>query len=458
MLPLQNFKTYIRQNQLFSHTDRILLAVSGGRDSVLMAHLFKLAGYQFGIAHCNFNLRGEESVRDEHFVKMLAATLEVPVYVKHFQTKSYATANKISIQMAARDLRYQWFEELSEAEGYGYIALAQHQDDAIETVLLNLTRGTGIAGLHGILPKRGKLIRPLLFLTRTEINDLIDVEHIDYVEDSSNLSANYARNKIRLKVIPQLKEINASLESTFQQNIQRFADTEQVLQQVVANLRDSMFRTAYDGIYLSIEILKSLNPQKLLMFELFKPYHFSEAVIGDLIQALDKQSGISFFSTSHQLTLNREELIISPLKTEESTQHLLWHSAEDKIETPNGTISRVRLSKAEFDKDYQIVKDPNKAYFDADQLIYPLVLRSRQAGDRFKPFGMKHYKKLSDFFIDEKVPVTRKDAVPILLNGNGELIWVAGMRQDNRYKIGAAAKNITILTYSAPHITNSKQS
>ncbi|MBB2149653.1 tRNA lysidine(34) synthetase TilS [Pedobacter gandavensis] len=458
MLPLHNFKAYIQQNTLFSTDDQILLAVSGGRDSVLMAHLFKLAGYQFGIAHCNFNLRGEESVRDEHFVKMLAATLEVPVYVKHFETKAYASSHKISIQMAARDLRYQWFEELSTAEGYAYIALAQHQDDAIETVLLNLTRGTGIAGLHGILPKRGKLIRPLLFLTRVEINALVEKEKIDYVEDSSNLSANYARNKIRLKVIPPLKEINASLELTFQQNIQRFADTEQVLQQVVAELRSAMFRTEHDGLYLSIEKVKSLNPQKLLMFELLKPYHFSEAVIADLIQALDKQSGISFFSTTHQLTLNREELIISPLKKEESGQHLLWHPTEETIEMPHGSISSKRLSKAEFDTNYQIERDPNKAYLDADQLIYPLILRSRQPGDRFKPFGMKHYKKLSDFFIDEKIPVTRKDAVPILLNGNGEVIWVAGMRQDNRYKIGAATKNITILTYSAPYITNSKQS
>lgn len=458
MLPLQNFKAYIQENVLFSNTDQILLAVSGGRDSVLMAHLFKLAGYKFGIAHCNFNLRGEESLRDEHFVKMLGATLDVPVYVEHFQTKSYASEHKISIQMAARDLRYQWFEELRSKEGYHYIALAQHQDDAIETVLLNLTRGTGIAGLHGILPKRGKLIRPLLFLTRTEINDLIDSEKIGYVEDSSNLSANYARNKIRLKVIPQLKEINASLELTFQQNIQRFSDTEQVLQQVVTELRQSMFRTEYDGIYVSIEKLKRLHPQKLLMFELLKPFHFSEPVIGDLIQALDKQSGISFFSGSHQITLNREDLIITLLKTEEDEPHLLWHSAEDKIETTNGTFTQERLTKAEFDKNHAIIKDPNKAYLDSDQLIYPLVLRSRQPGDRFKPFGMKHYKKLSDFFIDEKVPLTRKDAVPILLNGNGEVVWIAGMRQDNRYKINSGTKNITILTYTTPYITNSKQS
>ncbi|WP_316746286.1 tRNA lysidine(34) synthetase TilS [Pedobacter gandavensis] len=458
MLPLPQFKAYIQQNALFSTEDQILLAVSGGRDSVLMAHLFKQAGYNFGIAHCNFNLRGEESVRDEHFVKMLAATLAVPVYVKHFDTKAYANSHKISIQMAARDLRYQWFEELSKAEGYAYIALAQHQDDAIETVLLNLTRGTGIAGLHGILPKRGKLIRPLLFLTRKTINDLIDAENIDYVEDSSNLSANYARNKIRLKVIPQLKEINASLELTFQQNIQRFADTEQVLQQVVADLRSSMFRTEHDGHYLSIEKVKNLNPQKLLMFELLKPYHFSESVIGDLIQALDKQSGISFYSNSHQLTVNRADLIISPLKREANGHHLLWHPTTDKIETPNGTLSSIHLSKAEFDKDYQIERDPNKAYLDTDQLIYPLILRSRHPGDKFKPFGMKHYKKLSDFFIDEKIPVTRKDTVPILLNGNGEVIWLAGMRQDNRYRIGPATKNITILTYTVAHITNSKQS
>lgn len=457
MLPLQNFKDYIGQNTLFTANDKILLAVSGGRDSVLMVHLFKLSGYNFGIAHCNFNLRGEESIRDEHFVKMLAATLDVPFYVTHFETKAYATAHKVSIQMAARDLRYQWFEEIRSKEGYAYIALAQHQDDAIETVLLNLTRGTGIAGLHGILPKRGHLIRPLLFLSRTEINELMEGEKLDYVEDSSNLSTNYARNKIRLKVLPQLKEINGNLEVTFQHNIQRFADTELVLQKVVADLSRNLLIQKQDGIHLCIAEVKGLSPQKLLLFEVLKPYGFSEHLVADVLQALDKQSGISFFSSSHQLTLDREDLILKALKDKNAVtrQHLLIHAKEGMTALPEGELNMLSLSKSIFDKDYGFKNDPFEAYLDAEKLIYPLVLRNKQTGDKFKPIGMSSFKKLSDLFIDEKIPVTQKDDIPVLVNGNGEIIWVVGLRADNRYKLGPGTKNVTILTFRNLHITNS---
>lgn len=457
MLPLQNFKDYINQNALFTADDKILLAVSGGRDSVLMVHLFKLSGYNFGIAHCNFNLRGEESVRDEHFVKMLAATLDIPFYVKHFQTKDYAHIHKVSIQMAARELRYQWFEEIRDQNNYAFIALAQHQDDAIETVLLNLTRGTGIAGLHGILPKRGNLIRPLLFLSRAEINEIMEKEQIDYVEDSSNLSTNYARNKIRLKVLPQLKEINANLEVTFQHNIQRFADTEMVLQKVVADLKAGLLISKQNAIHISIAEIKRLSPQKLLLFELLKPYGFTEHLIAEVLQALDKQSGLSFFSASHQLTLDREDLILIALKEKEQ-RHLLLHAQSPHVVLPEAELTWFTLAKSVFEQEYEFERDHNMAYLDAEKLIYPLILRSRQAGDRFKPMGMNNFKKLSDLFIDEKVPVTKKDDIPILVNGNGEIIWVIGFRQDNRYRISPATKNVTILTYRNLHITISKQS
>lgn len=457
MLPLQNFKDYINQNALFTVDDKILLAVSGGRDSVLMVHLFKLSGYNFGIAHCNFNLRGEESVRDEHFVKMLAATLDIPFYVKHFQTKDYAHIHKVSIQMAARELRYQWFEEIRNQDNYTFIALAQHQDDAIETVLLNLTRGTGIAGLHGILPKRGNLIRPLLFLSRAEINEIMEKEQIDYVEDSSNLSTNYARNKIRLKVLPQLKEINANLEVTFQHNIQRFADTEMVLQKVVADLKAGMLINKQNAIHISIAEIKRLSPQKLLLFEVLKPYGFTEHLITEVLQALDKQSGLSFFSASHQLTLDREDLILIALKKKEQ-RHLLLHAQSPHVVLPEAELTWFTIAKSVFEQEYEFERDHNMAYLDAEKLIYPLILRSRQAGDRFKPMGMNNFKKLSDLFIDEKVPVTKKDDIPILVNGNGEIIWVIGFRQDNRYRISPATKNVTILTYRNLHITISKQS
>ncbi|RZK73631.1 MAG: tRNA lysidine(34) synthetase TilS, partial [Pedobacter sp.] len=253
MLPIDSFNAFINHQQLFSANDKVLLAVSGGKDSVLMVHLFKTAGYDIGIAHCNFNLRADESQRDETFVRMLANTLNIPFHVKHFDTKTYAEEHKVSTQMAARELRYTWFENIRAEYNYQYIALAQHNDDAIETVLLNLTRGTGIAGLHGIMAKRALLIRPLLFLSRNEIELLIAENNIDFVEDSSNATTKYARNKIRHQVVPVLKEINPNLEQTFAHNIQRFAETEMVLQQAVAGIKKELFVEKQGVVHISIE-------------------------------------------------------------------------------------------------------------------------------------------------------------------------------------------------------------
>jgi tRNA(Ile)-lysidine synthase len=453
MLPLQNFKSYVSQHALFSEKDKILLAVSGGKDSVLMAHLFKLSGLDFGIAHCNFNLRANESQRDEAFVKMLALTLEVPFYVTNFKTKEFAIKHKVSTQMAARRLRYQWFEEIRLREHYDFIALAQHQDDAIETVLLNLTRGTGIAGLHGILPKRERLIRPLLFLSATEIAALIHTNQIDYVEDSSNQSTNYARNKMRLNVIPYLKEINPNLDETFRHNIQRFADTELVLQQTIAALRARLVDERQGKLYLSIQNVKALNPKHLLLFELLRPYDFSEAVVAEVLNGLDKQSGTTFFSTSHRIIFDRQDLIIEPLVDQETfIKNILIHSNQEKV---SYLRSQILISSS---NDLNFTKNNNMAYVDADKLIYPLVLRGRQQGDKFKPLGMESFKKLSNFFIDEKVSVSDKEEVPVLVNGNGEIIWIAGWRQDNRYKLTESTRHVTIFELRNLHITIPKQS
>ncbi|WP_316816360.1 tRNA lysidine(34) synthetase TilS [Pedobacter nyackensis] len=453
MLPLQNFKTYINQYALFTERDKILLAVSGGKDSVLMAHLFKLSGFDFGIAHCNFNLRADESQRDETFVKMLASTLDVPFYVTHFKTKEFAATHKVSTQMAARTLRYEWFEKIRLREQYDYIALAQHQDDAVETVLLNLTRGTGIAGLHGILPKRDKLIRPLLFLSAADIAGLIHKEHIEYVEDSSNLSTNYARNKIRLNVIPYLKEINPNLDETFRHNIQRFADTELVLQQVVATLKEKIVKERQGKFYLSIKDIKELSPRHLLLFELLRPFGFLEPVVAELLEGLDKQSGTTFFSVSHRVIVDREQLIIDSVADQASAvKNVLIHPDLEAVEFLG---SRITITQS---ADLNFKKNSSMAYVDADKLIFPLILRSWQHGDKFKPIGMNSYKKLSDFFIDEKVPLSEKNKIPVLINGNGELIWIAGWRQDNRYKLTENTRHVTIFELRNLHITITKQS
>ena len=438
MFPLQKFQDYIDQNALLRPDDKVLLTVSGGRDSVLLVHLFKLAGYACGIAHCNFNLRGNESQRDEAFVSMLAATMDMPFYVKHFNTKAYAEEHRISTQMAARTLRYAWFEEISVQENYDYIAVAHHQTDAVETILLNLTRGTGIAGLHGILPKRGSLIRPLLCLSRAEIDEVIEKEHLDFVEDSSNRADHYARNKIRLHVLPQLKAINPNLEQTFEQNIQKFSETEMVLQQVVSTLRSSICKTDQHLTTLSLAAIKALRPQQLLLFELLKPFNFLDPVVRDILSSLDKQSGVSFYSQSHRATIDRGELLISPLELSPDQLDLAIHPQDELV------VFGEHQLLISHSNDLSFEKVTHKAFVDGDKLMYPLILRRWQEGDRFVPLGMSVFKKLSDYFIDKKVPLPLKAHIPILVNGNGEIIWVAGMRADNRYKVSAGSKKVTI--------------
>lgn len=438
MLPLQEFRTYIQQQDLFTPEHKILLAVSGGRDSVLLAELFKASGFNFGIAHCNFGLRDAESQRDEHFVRLLASAMEVPLHVTGFDTRKYAAEQQVSTQMAARTLRYDWFAEILQTGGYDYIAVAHHLDDAVETVLLNLVRGTGIAGLHGIPPKRGKIIRPLLFLTRAGIDALIESEGLDYVEDSSNLSTDYARNKIRLEVMPRLREINPSLEHTFDRNIRRFSETELVLQQAVLAAGEGLFEQRNGGIWLPAAKVRALHPGRLLLAGLLKPYGFTEAVAEEILQALDKQSGTSFYSRSCRLTINRDYLVISPADPDELPVNTLIHPGDRSVSLHDRTLTITFTDPLHFRG------NPDRAFTDADKLVFPLVIRSWQQGDRFMPLGMDRFKKLSDLFIDQKVPVPEKANIPVLVNGNGEVVWVAGLRQDNRYKVTASTKKVAI--------------
>lgn len=441
MLPLQQFTDYIHQHQLFNADEPILLAVSGGKDSALMVQLFKLAGYRFSIAHCNFNLRANEAQRDEAFVKLLANEMQVPFHVAHFDTQAFAMQHKMSIQMAARQLRYQWFEKLRSEHGYQYIALAHHQNDSIETLLLNLVRGTGIGGLHGILPKRENLIRPLLFLSRQQIDQLVDENQIAYVEDSSNQSSKYARNKIRLQVVPHLRDINPSLEETFAQNITRFAQTEILLQQVVAQTRKKIFSEIDGSFTVAIEAVAQLNPQQLLMFELLKPYHFTNTLIDEILASLNKHSGTSFYSQTHRLTVDRGKLIIS--KLEEINAEVFQLHGSGIL-----PIAHQRHIKLSFSDELKFIVAKEIACVNADMLIFPLIVRYKQPGDKFMPLGMKSFKKLSDFFIDEKVPLPQKQKIPLLINGNGEIIWVAGLRQDERYKLDATTKKVAIFEIS----------
>ncbi|MFM6975553.1 MAG: tRNA lysidine(34) synthetase TilS [Sphingobacteriaceae bacterium] len=441
MLPNDKFTAFVTQNELFAPSNSLLLALSGGRDSVLMAHLFKAAGYTFGIAHVNFQLRGAESDQDESFCRALAEQLDVPFFVTRFDTQAYAQAHQLSIQMAARQLRYEWFEQIRQQNGFAYIALAHHQNDSIETVLLNLVRGTGISGLHGILPKREYLIRPLLAFTRQEIDDMVRQMQLSYRDDSSNESVKYARNKIRLEVIPKLKELNPALETTFDSNLKRFAELEELLHRQVAELRPQLFLPTGMNIFeIKLPALKDLKPLNTMLFELFRPFGFTESVLRSLSDHWDGHPGKVFESATHQLLLDRDRLILSPLVAQQTAAELIaagqvsvqWHGQDFEMQV------------LDIDN-FKIQADPKKAQLDADLLVFPLSLRSWQNGDHFYPLGMKGQKKLSDFFIEHKIPLNQKAAIGVLQNGNGDILWISGLRADERYKVSVNTKKVFIL-------------
>jgi tRNA(Ile)-lysidine synthase len=437
MLPVKHFTEFINENKLFSPGSKVLAAVSGGMDSVLMAHLLKVAGYDFSIAHCNFQLRGDEAIADQEFCQNLAQQLRVQFHTVNFDTTAYASEKKVSIQMAARDLRYQWFDQLRQQYNYDVIALAHHQNDTIETILLNLTRGTGIAGLHGILPKNGYLVRPLLFLNREEIQKAVEQSKLHYVEDSSNSSVKYARNKLRHEVIPKLKELNPALESTFENNLRHFRDLETLLELRLAELKKELFIYADDDIYLPIDKVKALDPQRLLLYKLLQEYGFNESTIDDLIASLDKHSGRVFESTHYRLILDRDKIILAPKKQEYS--QVTINEFEHEVNYGDYKVTVLH------DDSPLIIKDnPLAVSMDARLLVYPLTIRPWQQSDFFYPLGMKTKQKLSDFFIQQKMPLHEKSRVPLLINGNGDILWVAGYRLNEHYKVTKNTKKVTI--------------
>lgn len=438
MLPVKRFLDFIEQNKLFTSSQKILVAVSGGIDSVLMAHLFKAAGFQFAIAHCNFMLRGADADADQEFCRQLANQLTVKFHTTNFDTQKYAVDHKVSIQMAAREMRYQWFAQLSRSDSYDAIAIAQHQNDTIETILLNLTRGTGIAGLHGILPKNGQLIRPLLFLTRDEIETIVTAEGLTYVEDASNASTKYARNKIRHMVIPVLKELNPKLEATFENNLRNFRDLEVLLNDRLDILKKELLVHRNDEVHIAIDEIAKLSPQRLLTFKLLHDYGFAVNVVDDLLAALSKHPGRVFESPTFTLVIDRGNLIISPKKVATDAEVLIDISAAD------ATYNGYKLSILHDDSALIIKDNPLAVSVDADLLHYPLKLRPWKNGDTFYPLGMHTRQKISDFFTHNKVPLHQKSQIPILINGNGDIVWVGGYRLSDRYKVKENTKKVTI--------------
>ena len=444
---IKKFEKYYQKNELFTKTDKILLTVSGGRDSVAMVYLFYTAKLNFGIAHCNFKLRGKEADKDEKFVKELAEKLNVPFYTISFNTKKFAHEYKISTQMAARELRYTWFEEIRIKNNFNFIATAHHKNDVAETLLINLTKGTGLSGLHGITSKNGTIIRPLLGFNRTEINDFVQANKIKFREDKSNEETKYVRNKIRHNVIPELEKINPSLIETIFNETQQFAELEQLLEIKINEDRMKCFSVKDEIIEIDIPKLLKLNPLKTYLFYFLKPYGFNAEDVVDVMNSLEKQSGKKFLSKTHQIIKDRNQLIISSIKNTQNKEFKIESLKDFKllpIHVNAQIVSKERLKSIKKDlPDGKAGK--NYAYLDAEKIHFPLTLRKWQQGDKFKPFGMKGVKKLSDFFVDEKFSLVEKENVWILASTN-KIIWLIGHRIDDDFKLSSVTKSTLVLS------------
>ncbi|WP_161890277.1 tRNA lysidine(34) synthetase TilS [Pontibacter russatus] len=426
---LQKVSGFIQSHRLCQPESRILAAVSGGIDSTVLCEVLHQLKYDFAIAHCNFGLRAEEAEADQVFVKKLAKKYGVPFFTENFGTRAFAEQEKLSIQMAARTLRYQWFEQVRRQEGYDYIATAHHSNDTTETILLHLTKGTGIAGLHGIPPKNGPIIRPLLSVTKDDIYEFVTSEKIIWREDSSNDTTKYQRNKIRHEVIPVLKEINPSLEETMQHTAERVSHAEAIVAAYIEQLREQSVKEAECAVYIALVPLRNVTGLPVVLHELLRPFNFSYTVVLELVEALEGISGKQFDSPTHTLVKDREQLVLTP-RNLSSFGSILIQEGDTAVEAGNSSFS-IRYVDAAI---YKLNTKPHVAALDADQLKFPLKLRAWQEGDWFVPLGMNGKKKISDFLIDKKVPANLKPQTLVLLSEQS-IAWVVGHRPDNRFKV-----------------------
>lgn len=438
---IDTFRDFIIENKLFSSNDKILLTISGGIDSIVMLHLFVNAGYNCGVAHCNFHLRGNESDGDEEFVANLSEKYQLPYHKVDFETEKYASENKLSVQMAARNLRYQWFEEIRQSCGYDYIAIAHQKDDEVETFFINLTRGTGIHGLTGIKCKTGKIVRPLLFATRDEIVLYAAGNKFNYREDSSNKSVKYMRNKIRHIILPAFNQMNLNFNNTVLSTIEHLKDTETIFNLDIQKKWDYCIIQDNSEIKINISRLKELKPLKTYLFEFLYPYNFSIETVCDIINSLDSQPGLVFLSSSHRIVLDREYLIMNELCVDDlNLKSVTIKTGTKSIETEDYVIF---MKNFERPPNFTIPRISAIACLDADKLKSPLILRNWEPGDSFTPLGMKGKKKLSDFLTDIKLSLPEKEKVKVITSEN-QIIWIVGYRIDDRYKISNSTKRIVM--------------
>lgn len=434
---LEQFKQHINQNLSFLKESKLLVAISGGIDSVVLAHLLHQLQLDFSLAHCNFKLRYEDSDRDAIFVKNLANNFSVQEHHIEFDTTSYSEEHNISTQMAARELRYNWFESLVNDYEYDYILTAHHTNDNIETVLINLTRGASLHGLTGIPEINSNIVRPLLPFTRAEIEQFTITQNIAWREDESNQSTKYVRNKIRHKVVPVLEELNTNLSATFNTHLAYLKKEAQVLTQHLDTVKNEV--CIFDE-QLKIDINKLVKYDTIDVYlrHILKAYNFTEwQNIADLCTA---QSGKFVQSETHRLIKNRDYLLL-----EENKVHL----QDEKFEIAKGVGQIEMPIQLEFSNVSDIGKTTvNSVFVDADILKYPLCLRKKKDGDVFFPFGMKGKKKLSKYFKDEKMSLLEKEKCWVLCDANDTIIWIVGKRADNRFCVSESTKNVLKITRS----------
>jgi tRNA(Ile)-lysidine synthase len=426
-------QNYIIEKSLFSKEDKLILGISGGADSVCLMHLLLELDYNFELAHCNFNLRGDESDEDEIFVRKLAKEYQLELHVKHFDTQNYANENKVSIQMAARDLRYAWFYDLLLSENAKYIAIAHHANDDIETFFINLVRGSGLKGLLGIKAKIDSIVRPLMAVSRAEIEQFLKKNDISFREDSSNTSLKYLRNKIRHELMPLLTEMNPSIQKTISDEIKVLEGVAEVYYKQIEWVKKEMIQNEEATIQLKISDLLALKPLNNYLYELLSPYGFS--TIDRIVESLKGQSGKQFLSSTHKLLVDREFIFISELDIKQNELIIIQ-------ETTNSIKSPIHLNFSKSDN-IKWKDDLSSAQVDFEKLQFPLTLRKWKDGDKFIPLGMKTFKKLSDFFIDNKFSLLDKNKQWLLCSGK-DVVWVVGHRIDNRYKLESKTKKVYI--------------
>ena len=419
---VKKVKEFIEKEDLFSKQDKILVALSGGADSVALTRILITLGYHCEAAHCNFELRGEESDRDEDFVRNFCRSLNIKCHSIHFETRRYAAQQSISIEMAARELRYNWFSKICEESDCQVVAVAHHKDDSVETMLLNLIRGTGINGLLGIRPKNGNVVRPLLCASRQEVVAYLHRMNQTYVTDSTNLEDEYTRNKIRLNLLPLMEEINPSVKDGLVKTASYLNDISKVYQQAIKESIDRIFITPEKEI--SIEKLMNEPAPQALLFEVLFPLGFNSTQVEEVYGSLNGQPGKRFISSQWQVVKDRELLLIEKVKT-----------ANDK---PQIIFEEVLLTK-----DFVIPKDKNTACFDANKFKGVISIRKWEKGDYFIPFGMKGKKLVSDFMTDSKFSLLKKEQQWVL-SCNDQIAWLIGERTDNRFRIDDSTQKVII--------------